>query len=102
MHASHFSIEEKRLFDIAEEYKRRGYVVTISPTRKTLPDFLTKFKPDMVAEGPNDSVVIEVKTSGKIRGTDYWKELSSVVRQNPGWRLELIINGTEGRKRPAT
>lgn len=92
MVASNASIEESRLNDIAEEYKQRGYTVTVSPTPKRLPKFLTKFMPDIVAQGPNESVVIEVKSPARIRGMDYWKELSSVVRQHPGWRLELVIN----------
>ncbi len=94
MSTSNASIEQSRLYDIAEEYKQRGYVVTVSPAPKRLPKFLTKFRPDIVAEGPNESVVIEVKSNRRFRGTDYWKELSSVVRQHPGWRLELVVNNS--------
>src|SRR5260370_22846846 len=94
MSTSNASIEQSRLYDIAEEYKQRGYVVTVSPAPKRLPKFLTKFRPDIVAEGPNESVVIEVKSNRRFRGTDYWQELSSVVRPHPGWRLELVVNNT--------
>jgi REase_AHJR-like protein len=102
MTTSNVSSEESRLYDIAEEYKQRGYKVYVSPPPKRLPKFLSKFRPDIVAEGPNESVVIEVKSSGKVRGTDYWKELSSVVQQHPGWRLELIVNDTTTRQPPET
>jgi hypothetical protein len=63
--------EEGRLYDIAEEYKQRGYKVTISPPPNRLPKFLGDFRPDIVAEGPNESVIVEVKSSNKVRGTDY-------------------------------
>ena len=102
MAASNASIEESRLYDIAEEYKQRGYTVTVTPPPKRLPKFLSKFRPDIVAEGPNESVVIEVKSSRKVRGTDYWKELSSVVQQHPGWRLELVVNDASTRQPPET
>jgi len=102
MSTSNALIEQTRLYLIAEEYKQRGYVVTVSPAPKRLPKFLTKFTPDIVAEGPNESVVIEVKSNRRFRGTDYWKELSSVVRQHPGWRLELVVNNTSLGQPPET
>jgi len=58
--------------------------------------------PDIVAEGPNESVVIEVKSPRRVRGTDYWKELSSVVQKHPGWRLELVVNDTSVARPPET
>ncbi len=102
MTSTNISSEESQLYDIAEEYIQRGYKVTVSPPTKRLPKFLNKFRPDIVAESPNESVVIEVKSSNKVRGTDYWKELSSVVQQHPGWRLELVVNNTSKSRRPET
>jgi hypothetical protein len=55
-----------------------------------------------VAEGPNDSVVVELKSPSKIRGTDYWKRLAEVVREHPGWRLELVMNDKSRRRPPET
>lgn len=92
--------EERRLYDIAQDYERRGYTVTVSPSPKRLPKFLSKFRPDIVAEGPNESVVVEVKSPNKVRGIDYWRELNSIVKQHPGWRIELVINDQSSNKRP--
>jgi uncharacterized protein YutE (UPF0331/DUF86 family) len=87
--------DEARLFDVAEKYRQRGYRVTVSPHAKELPRFLSKFKPDIVAEGPDESVVIEVKSSGKKRNTDYWRELSRVVQSHPRWRLEFVVDASK-------
>lgn len=86
--------EEARLYDIAEEYKKRGYKVTVSPPAKKLPKFLSRFRPDIVATGARESVVVEVPSPSRKRGSDYWTELSTVVQKHPGWRLELVINGS--------
>jgi len=94
--------EEDRLYDIAEEYKERGYRVTVLPSPNRLPEFLSRFRPDIVAESPNESVVIEVKSSDNVRGTDYWRELSFIIQQHPGWRLELIVNGASKSQKPKT
>jgi Holliday junction resolvase len=102
MSTSKVSIDERRLYDIAEEYKQRGYAVLVSPSASRLPKFLNKFTPDLVAEGPNESVVVEIKSSRKPRGTEYWKQLSSVLQQHPGWRLELVVNNKSIRQSPET
>lgn len=86
--------EEARLYDIAEEYKKRGYKVTVSPPAKKLPKFLSRFRPDIVATGARESVVVEIPSPSRKRGSDYWTELSTVVQKHPGWRLELVINGS--------
>lgn len=85
--------EEARLYDIAEEYRKRGYKVTVSPPSKKLPKFLSRFRPDIVAEGARESVVLESPSPSRKRGSDYWTELSTAVQKHPGWRLELVING---------
>jgi hypothetical protein len=85
--------EDARLYDIAEEYKKRGYKVTVSPPPKKLPKFLSRFRPDLVAEGARESVVVEVQSPSRKRGSDYWTELSTAVQKHSGWRLELVING---------
>ncbi|MEK6405541.1 MAG: hypothetical protein AABN34_01115 [Acidobacteriota bacterium] len=91
--------DETRLFNVAEKYRQLGYKVTVSPPSKELPRFLSKFRPDIIAEGPDESVVVEVTSSGKERGATYWKELSRIVQRHPRWRLELIADASKRRMR---
>ncbi len=128
MASSNASKVEKRLYEIAEMYKQRGYRVTVAPAPNQLPRFLSKFRPDIVAQKGDESIVIEVikptsksskqpvaewpivyepiemevKPSGKLRDIDYWKKLSSVVKRHPGWRLELFIDDPSKRDIPET
>jgi hypothetical protein len=102
MASSNVSREEKRLYEIAEMYKQRGYRVTVAPAPNQLPRFLSKFRPDIVAQKGDEAIVIEVKPSGKLRDIDYWKNLSSVVQRHPGWRLELFIDDPSKRDIPET
>lgn len=97
MSAINFLPEESPLQDIAKKYKERGYTVIIDPPSKQLPKFLTKFNPDMIAQRQDESVVIQVKSAGKKRGTNYWRELSSVLQNHPGWRLEVVVGGQSKR-----
>lgn len=89
--------DETRLNNVAEKYRQRGYKVTVSPPSKELPKFLSKFEPDIVAEGPDESVFIGVTSSVRERGSAYWKELSRAVQKHPRWRLELIADASKRR-----
>lgn len=59
-----------------------------------LPDFLRRFHPDLIAVGPDRSVVVEVKAPGKVRRSDYWREIAEAVRSHQGWHLEIVPNGS--------
>jgi hypothetical protein len=93
-------VSDERVYEIAEDYKKRGYNVTIAPPSKSLPPFLNKFMPDIVAVSPSESVVIEIKSLRKSRSTDYWRELASTIKEHPGWRFELVIDNIAKRERP--
>jgi hypothetical protein len=97
MASSGVRTDEARLRDIAEEYKKLGYKVTVAPPAKQLPKFLSRFRPDLVAEGARESVVVEVQSTSRKRGSDYWTALSDALQKHPGWRLDLILNGSSER-----
>jgi hypothetical protein len=90
----------KRAQEIARDYALRGYRVRVSPGAEELPEFLRHFKPDVVAEGPNDSVVVEFKRAKGSRTPRYWAELAQAVQQHPGWRYELVVDNDLVRPAP--
>lgn len=81
----------KRLREIAAGYEQRGYRVLIAPSPTQLPEFLRPHEPDLVAEGPDESVVIEVKVPGRPASSARWAALGATVQDHPGWRLELFV-----------
>lgn len=89
--------DEARLNDVAKEYEKLGYKVTVAPPAKKLPKFLSRFKPDLVAEGASESVIVEVQSPSRKRGSDYWTALSDALQKHPGWRLDLVLNGSSER-----
>ncbi len=44
-------LEERRVQEIAREYRDKGYDVVIQPGRGQLPDFLANYSPDVLARG---------------------------------------------------
>ncbi|GEM_PF-1533211 len=81
---------ERIIHEVANNYRNRGYSVAIEPQEAERPDFLQKFPVNFLAQRPDDSVVVEVKT-GLTSQMLHWTELAEVVRQHPGWRFELIL-----------
>jgi REase_AHJR-like len=85
----------RRLREVAEEYRGRGYEVLLEPKRKHLPRALARFHPDLVARKGDELVVVEVKSRSTLRQDPQLGELARAVRAHPGWRFELIIANPE-------
>jgi hypothetical protein len=83
--------EHQRLRDIANYLKRRGYRVLVEPPSNSLPEFLRPFRPDLVAESEDESLVIEMTSRDRHSDPVYWRELTNAVEEHPGWRLELVL-----------
>jgi uncharacterized protein YutE (UPF0331/DUF86 family) len=81
----------QKLQEIAAEYEARGYDVLVEPGPEKLPAFLAGFRPDLVARGPNESVVIEVKVGTETAVSERFRELAETVQRQPGWRFSLVV-----------
>ena len=82
-------LEGKRAQDIADEYRRRGYEVTIGPTEEQLPPFLAGFSPDILMEKGDKSVVVEVRSRPTMEKEGRPSGLAGAVRDRPGWTYWL-------------
>jgi hypothetical protein len=79
------------LQDIAAEYEARGYDVLVEPGPEKLPAFLAGFRPDLVARGPHESVVIEVKVGTETAVSERFRDLAETIQHQPGWRFSLVV-----------
>lgn len=82
--------ERRKLRSVARRYERDGYRVTMPGQGESLPAFLEGFTPDLIAESERDRVVIEVKRSDAVRGSNDLLEIAERVSREPGWRFELV------------
>ena len=80
-----------KILEIADAYRRRGYEVLVEPATGELPSFLADFQPDMIARGPEDSVVVEVRVGTRTAASEGYKELAETIRQHAGWRFSLVV-----------
>jgi hypothetical protein len=83
--------EQRKIREVAREYRRAGYEVFVEPSGSQVPAFLGDYRPDLIAVSAHESVVIEVKS---IRGFDRSEETREVtvrVSEQPGWRFELVV-----------
>lgn len=87
---SHEAYRQK-LQEIAAEYEAGGYEVLVEPRPEQLPEFLAGFRPDLVARGPNESVVVEVKVGTRTAASERFRELAETIQRQPGWRFSLVV-----------
>lgn len=83
-------LELAKLHEIASEYQAKGYTVSVHPGPSDLPAFLAPFDVDLVAQSPNDNVVVEV-SSGPSIARDVLVRVAEAVKSQPTWRLELAV-----------
>ena len=82
--------EKRKLRSIARRYERDGYRVTVPERGGDLPAFLQGFTPDLIAESEGNRVVIELKRSDAVPGSNELRDLAERVSGEPGWRFELV------------
>ena len=89
------NVEERSMQRIISEYSAEGYDVIISPTKEQLPDFLSAYRLDALARRGGESVVIEVRSRPELARSDEMSRLAEVIREHPGWTLELILMSSD-------
>lgn len=85
--------ERRKIGDVAREYRRAGYEVIVEPTGPQVPGFLGDYRPDLIAIGDRESVVIEVKSIRGFDRSEVNREIAAQVAKQPGWRFELVVTG---------
>ncbi len=88
-------IEKETLRKVASRYKDDGYEVVLTPPSHILPKSLRSFRPDLVARGHNETVVVEVKSKFDLVKERGLAQLARSVSEIPGWRFEMIIANPE-------
>ncbi|MCW5700394.1 MAG: hypothetical protein KIT00_11190, partial [Rhodospirillales bacterium] len=76
---------------VANQYRSQGYQVFVEPRVEGLPDFLREFRPDLVARGKKENVVVEVKQWGDRESAPNLRALADAIRRHPGWRLRVLV-----------
>jgi uncharacterized protein YutE (UPF0331/DUF86 family) len=88
--------ERDRALQLAQEYRARGYEVSLAPRLENLPDFLKEYRPDIIATRGDESVVIEIKSRAALKSSShqYLRNLAQLIENHPGWRFELVITNS--------
>lgn len=87
--------EKVTLEHLRKNFEVKGYQFIENPTGSQVPDFLRGYRPDALALGPNENVVIEVKQR-KARASDVTlAHLAQRVSAQDGWRFIVVYSGED-------
>jgi hypothetical protein len=92
------SVEYRRLLRAARDYRKQGYNVILHPDARDLPEPLSGCPLDMIAEGKDDVIAVEVRSrpSLTLNGSEDLRRMTELVNQIPGWKFELIVTNPRG------
>lgn len=91
-------LESKKINEISQKYRVKGYSVVINPKSEILPIFLHEFNPDIYAFNNEENVIIEVKSKESLTKSKNIEKLSTVLASQPNWRFELILTNPKKKK----
>jgi hypothetical protein len=89
----------QKMEQIVDDYRRRGYEITIEPKPHQLPGSLKNYPIDIIARSPKETVLIEMKSWQELRKGNQLANLASAVQRRPGWRLELVAVGAREQRK---
>jgi REase_AHJR-like len=86
-------LEHRRLLQLANEYLRKGYSVSIYPSSEKLPPKLAGLSLDLIADNGSKVVAAKVRTREtlSLNGSEDLLRISKLVEQLPGWEFELVV-----------
>jgi hypothetical protein len=94
--------EERRLKEVAAQYRKKGYKVLLRPSDTRLPSFLKGHRPDLVVTKGARHVVIEVKSKDSLADADALPAMAAAVEGQKGWSFEMVLtNPRASSKAPA-
>ena len=95
-----WTIEERKLSELARRYLAEGYEVFTQLEGYPKPEKYGKYRPDLVAQKGNETIIIEVKssTSGKER-LDAIDQLASYASEMEGVRFDLVVTNPRTTKK---
>lgn len=82
---------ERKIREIANDYKDKGYSVNINPTSSQLPAFLKNYQPDIIARREDENVLIEVKTQADRADLKQFENVAEEISNMKNWRLEVVF-----------
>ncbi|HEY2383965.1 MAG TPA: hypothetical protein VGK48_22550 [Terriglobia bacterium] len=82
--------ERTELERVARQYQDKGYDVVVEPGTNEIPDFIREYRPDMIARGSGDCIVIEVRQPATDSERERIRLISERVERQPGWRFVLV------------
>jgi len=85
--------EQKKLEQLANEYRGEGYDVTTHPARADVPARVRDFGFDLLARRGNEVVVVQVKWSDQSKAGEETKRISELVKNQPNIRFDFVAIG---------
>ena len=95
------NIEKSKINELAEQYTRQGYTVTLEPSELDLPFNLDGYRPDLVATKENSGLIVEVKGKLARLPVERFRTIAEEVSRHPGWRFLLVtLDDVESQNLP--
>ncbi len=94
--------ELRKTQQLARHYERHGFRVSVQPRGEQLPEFLreSRYRPDLIVEGPEESIVIEVTSRRSAMRLRELSDVSRTIERQRGWEFMLVMTNAQLPREP--
>lgn len=85
--------ESQRVAELAADYERKGYTVTLPWRPKDVPPFLRElgYTPDLIATTKDETLIVEVKSRETSATLSSLSTIAEKINAKPGWQFVLVF-----------
>ncbi len=85
--------EIKKIKDLARDYEKKGFEVSITPKGNAIPRFIKElnFMPDLIAKSQEETYVIEVSSRDSVERLRELSSIADAIERKRGWRFVLVM-----------
>ena len=94
--------ERRKAERLARHYEKQGFRVSVEPRGEHLPEFLreSRYRPDLIVEGPEESIVIEVTSRDSVERLRELSDVSKTIERQRGWEFILVMTNARLPREP--
>lgn len=94
--------ERRKTQRLARHYEKQGFRVWVEPRGEQLPKFLREswYRPDLIVEGPEESIVIEVTSRSSVERLRKLSDVSRTIERQHGWEFMLVMTNARLPREP--
>lgn len=87
--------------EVVKDLRERGFNVITNPRDADLPEFLTGYRPDIIAVRGDERLVIQIASKASLQKPSDIEKFARAVQSQKGWSFEIVLTNPKQEDVPS-